>query len=198
MYNSIAAVIAFASLANASGVVHLPFERHARQAPADSLAKRSANAVTLPEEYNRYYYMAEIKVGTPAQTIKVEIDTSTRDIIFIDYGNVNCANFSDEYIPYGFPGYPSAENITCWIPTVFNSSNSSTYNVYLDDGEDIVDDSYWYYFLGRTRSEGSFGYDTIEIGGATLHNYTIGTQSYGNHSMSVLGLGQLIESDTYY
>lgn len=202
MYTSSTVLLVLASLANAGGVVHLPFERHPRQIQANSLAKRS-DAVEIPANYSQYYYMAEVKVGTPQKTIKVELDTSTRNVQFIDPENMNCANFTDEYIPYGHYGYPHAENISCWNPTVFNSSASSTYDVFwsrqsANDPTINQEDHFSVQWLDGTWTWGANGFDTLEIGGGTLYNYTIGSVFQGNHTMSVLGLGKKIEDDYFF
>jgi hypothetical protein len=149
----------------------LPIER--RQVPdilaheRSRLRKRQASGTveqTLDNDQSLYY--ANLTLGTPAQSLRLHIDTGSSDL----WVNTASSSFCQ-----------SSQN-PCDGGT-YSSSQSSTYKV--------VNDQFNISYVDGSGASGDYVSDTLEFGGVTLNNFQFGIGEVSSSQQGVLGIGYM-------
>ncbi|KAK9461093.1 aspartic peptidase domain-containing protein [Lipomyces oligophaga] len=170
-----------------AGVLHMsikarssPQERFRQEVErARRLRKRASDTVEvdLDNSVQNGAYLAELTLGTPAQTVNVLIDTGSSDLWVQSVSNPSCEHTQD----------------FCSTTQTFNSSESSTYS---STGTDFsityADSSY---------ASGVYVQDTLTLtSGVTLTNVTFGLADNSTSSLGVFGVGYAVNeaADTKY
>ncbi|KIW71031.1 hypothetical protein PV04_03249 [Phialophora macrospora] len=149
----------------------LPIER--RQVPdilaheKSRLRKRQSSGTveqTLDNDQSLYY--ANITLGTPAQPLRLHIDTGSSDL----WVNTASSSFCQ-----------SSQN-PCDGGT-YSSSQSSTYR--------LVNDQFNISYVDGSGAAGDYVSDTLEFGGVTLNNFQFGIGEVSSSQQGVLGIGYM-------
>ncbi|KIN07638.1 hypothetical protein OIDMADRAFT_186420 [Oidiodendron maius Zn] len=134
------------------------------------LAARKDFSASLENEVNQITdsnYIINVQVGTPAQDIKLAIDTGSSDVWVLDSTSEACSSSLDT----------SSE---CETP--FTSASSSTFKV-VDPGEfDIT-------YADGTGAQGDYFTDVLSFGGQSLNAQTMGIATESTLSPGLLGIG---------
>ncbi|KAK9323359.1 aspartic peptidase domain-containing protein [Lipomyces orientalis] len=124
-----------------------------------------ANTVEVSLENQDYLYLADIQVGTPGQTLRVQIDTGSSDLWIQSGENQLCQEHSD---PCGESG-------------IFEPEDSESY-VYKSN-------NFLIRYGDRTYARGDYAYESVTLGSATVTNMTIAVATDGNATEGVFGIG---------
>ncbi|KAK9331065.1 aspartic peptidase domain-containing protein [Lipomyces starkeyi] len=147
---------------NYGSMLQLGVERVKR---SDSdLMRRDVVPVVL-DNYYGVAYIATISLGSPAQTVKLQLDTGSSDLWVQASTNPFCA----------------AKRTNCEESGTFNAAKSSTFSQLLNDPFNIS-------YVDTTGAEGIYATDTLEIGNATIDNFVFGYAENSNSSLGVLGV----------
>ncbi|KAK9389502.1 aspartic peptidase domain-containing protein [Lipomyces mesembrius] len=122
----------------------------------------------VPVALDNYYgvaYIATINLGSPAQSVKVQLDTGSSDLWVQASTNPFCA----------------AKRTNCEESGTFNAAKSSTFFQLQNDPFSIS-------YVDTTGAEGIYATDTLEIGNATIDNFVFGYAENSNSSLGVLGV----------
>ncbi|BFZ65371.1 hypothetical protein YB2330_006537 [Saitoella coloradoensis] len=135
---------------------------------SDGLVRRQSVDAPLyePETGSLAYllYLINITVGTPPQEIAVQLDTGSSDLW------VNSVTVLAD-CPTG----------DCFVGGTYDPNNSSTY-------EDLGQPFYIKY-IDNTYGNGTYGSETVTVGGVTLTNVTFGVAIQANTSEGLMGVG---------
>ncbi|KAK7207101.1 aspartic peptidase domain-containing protein [Myxozyma melibiosi] len=161
------ATIASNMVAAVPGTVHLDVTRKFNSSP--KIIKRDTEGtaeVTLhtPSDMASMLYFAELQVGTPSQTVYVEVDTGSSDLWINSASNAYCATNISKCAEYG----------------TFDANKSST----LTFGDDYINATYG----DGTNAQGPYVHDIVEMGGLSLTNATFGLVE-SKKDMGILGVG---------
>ncbi|KAK9457075.1 aspartic peptidase domain-containing protein, partial [Dipodascopsis uninucleata] len=133
----------------------------------DHLIKRATSKPVLEAIDNALYlYYANVSVGTPAQDLRLLIDTGSADVWFQTSENPFCETDTDP----------------CAISGQFNYDESSTY-------DPIENVTFSIHYADKTYARGVYARDTFEIGGAVIDNYIMGVCFEGNSTQGIMGIG---------
>ncbi|KAK9249012.1 aspartic peptidase domain-containing protein [Lipomyces tetrasporus] len=124
-----------------------------------------ANTVEVSLENQDYLYLADIQVGTPGQTLRVQIDTGSSDLWIQSGENELCQEYND---PCGESGIFEPEDSESYV---YQSSN------------------FLIRYGDRTYARGDYAYESVTLGGATVTNMTIAVATDGNATEGVFGIG---------
>ncbi|ODV94933.1 hypothetical protein PACTADRAFT_27622, partial [Pachysolen tannophilus NRRL Y-2460] len=129
------------------------------------------------------FYLANVTVGTPAQSLAVLIDTGSSDLWVMGNQNPYCEPSSTSSVSASATNaYSSAEaTIDCSLYGTFDKSKSSTYK---SNGTTF----YIEYGDGST-AQGTWGTDEFTIAGITIHNQSLAVANKTDASISILGIG---------
>ncbi|AOW05218.1 aspartic peptidase domain-containing protein [Yarrowia lipolytica] len=141
-------------------------------APRDAALMKRQTA-TLPLKNLVTYYEAEVKIGTPAQTVKLLIDTGSSDIWVIGSGNPDCGSAQD--------AQRDPNIIDCSISGTFDTSKSSSWSQNQTD--------FFIQYGDQTAAEGGWGTDTFAFGNTNVSGLSIAVASKTNSSNGVMGIG---------
>ncbi|KAK9491217.1 aspartic peptidase domain-containing protein [Lipomyces doorenjongii] len=122
----------------------------------------------VPVAIDNYYgvaYIATINLGSPAQTVKVQLDTGSSDLWVQAATNPFCA----------------AKKTNCEESGTFDAAKSSTFSQLQNDPFNIS-------YVDTTGAEGIYATDTLEIGNATIDNFVFGYAENSNSTLGVLGV----------
>ncbi|KAK7207105.1 aspartic peptidase domain-containing protein [Myxozyma melibiosi] len=162
-----AAIAAIASnmVAAVPGTVHLDVTRKFSSSP--KIIKRdteSTAAITL-HAADSLAYFAELHVGTPPQTVYVQVDTGSSDLWVNSVSNPYCATNTSDCTDFG----------------TFDANKSST----LTYGDDYMNATY----VDGSNGGGPYVHDTVEVDGLSLTNATFGLAESGSRNFGILGVG---------
>ncbi|KAK9465619.1 aspartic peptidase domain-containing protein [Lipomyces arxii] len=113
-----------------------------------------------------YLYYANITLGTPGQNLRLQIDTGSSDVWVQSGENQVCQERSD----------PCAES------GIFEPEDSSTYDV-------VASDAFSIRYGDLSYARGDYAQDSFGIGGATVHNLTVGVATNANATEGIMGIG---------
>ncbi|KAK9473653.1 aspartic peptidase domain-containing protein [Dipodascopsis tothii] len=131
-----------------------------------SLSKRdSATAFSETLDNGWFLYYANVTLGTPGQTVRLQIDTGSSDI-WTHSGDQQLCQESDD---------------PCGVTGTFNPDESSTYVA----GPDVFYISY----ADESYAQGSYALDVFGIGGVSVQNMTFGLATSGNTTQGIMGVG---------
>lgn len=126
-----------------SSVIHVPFKQSTK-----SLHKRD-DTVTGSLENQKIQYEAHLKVGTPSQSLSVQIDTGSSDLWLMSSDNPYCNGETYE--------------VDCSKGNVFDYEDSSSFSANNSDYFQIL-------YGDKTFAIGVYAQDSISIGGAKVDN----------------------------
>ncbi|KAK9363892.1 aspartic peptidase domain-containing protein [Lipomyces starkeyi] len=155
---------------NYGGMLQLGVER-VKRSDAD-LMRRDVVPVVL-DNYYGVAYIATISLGSPAQTVKVQLDTGSSDLWVQASTNPFCA----------------AKRTNCEESGTFNAAESSTFSQLQNDPFSIS-------YVDTTAAEGIYATDTLEIGNATIDNFVFGYAENSNSSLGVLGVSFTLDEQS--
>ncbi len=157
----------FASLASttlASGVHQLNFTRALRSigTPLGSTSEvEGLKSFEGTLTNHQYYYSLDIQVGTPAQTISVDIDTGSSDLFVNAAENTGCDQ-------------------DCHSFGTFDSSSSSTYS--------LINNGFSVEYGDRSKATGNWVKDNVEVGDNDIPlTFAVATDS--STGQGVFGIG---------
>ncbi|KAG5356498.1 Aspartic proteinase yapsin-3 [Yarrowia sp. C11] len=142
-------------------------------APRD-MALMKRQTATLPLKNLVTYYEAVVDIGTPAQTVKLLIDTGSSDIWVIGSGNPDCGSAEDA-------ANPNNDIIDCSISGTFDTSKSSSWSQNTTD--------FFIQYGDQTSAEGGWGTDTFAFGNTKVSGLSIAVAAKTNSSNGVMGIG---------
>ncbi|KAK6362372.1 hypothetical protein TWF730_006063 [Orbilia blumenaviensis] len=116
-------------------------------------------------------YLANVSVGTPAQSMQLQIDTASSDIWVLSESIAACHGPADYDL----------WNTDCSFGS-FNRDASSTFKLLGQDRFGIL-------YADGTGAEGDYAEDTFTVGGATVEGMQIGVATTANLSYGILGVG---------
>ncbi|KAK9234926.1 aspartic peptidase domain-containing protein [Lipomyces kononenkoae] len=156
-------------------MLQLEFER-VKCSEAGRVRHRNVVPVAL-YNYQDVAYMTTISLGTPAQTLQVQLDPGSSDLL------VYAA--TDRFCTSG--------RASCQESGTFDATNSTTF---LQLQNDSVAD----YYVDTTIASGTYAADTLEIGNVTIQHFIFGYVEDSNSTLAVLGVSFLSEltSQTKY
>ncbi|KAK9463271.1 acid protease [Lipomyces oligophaga] len=129
-------------------------------------ARDSASGTVVQELDNSIYlYYANITVGTPAQNLRLQIDTGSSDV-WVQTGENEVCQESDD---------------PCGVSGVFEPDESSSYTQVATTFSISYGDS--------SYARGDYAYETFGIGGVEVTNLTIGVATEGNATEGIMGIG---------
>lgn len=142
-------------------------ETERRQIPnphkRDQLRRRGTVTANLDNEETLYFINATL--GTPAQSLRLHLDTGSSDLWVNTNSSVLCSQASK---PCSFAG-------------TYNANTSSTYN-YVGSYFNIS-------YVDGSGASGDYVTDTITVGGTTLSDFQFGVGYKSTSSQGILGLG---------
>ncbi|KAK9446944.1 aspartic peptidase domain-containing protein [Limtongia smithiae] len=162
----------------AAGAVSFPIR--APESPATRMRRRlrrrkmirmlqrrgdSTAEVSITNDYSDGAYLATVTLGTPAQSVELQVDTGSADLWVESSSNSDCSDNA------------------CSTTGSFNSSASSTYS------DSSTADFSITYADGSTAS-GAYVQDTLKISNVTITDFTFGlATSSSTSTLGVLGVG---------
>ncbi|KAK9372033.1 aspartic peptidase domain-containing protein [Lipomyces chichibuensis] len=155
---------------NYGGLLQLGVERVKRSDA--NLMRRDLVPVKL-DNYFGVAYIATISVGTPAQTVKLQLDTGSSDLWVQASTNPFCA----------------AKRTNCEESGTFDATKSSTFS-------QLQNDPFYISYVDTTGAEGTYATDTIQIGNATIDNFVFGYAENSNSSLGVLGVSFTLDEQS--
>jgi Eukaryotic aspartyl protease len=131
------------------------------------LARRAGTvSETLDNEETLYY--ADVTIGTPAQPLRLHLDTGSSDL----WVNIAISSLCE-----------SGQNGGCQGGT-YSPTSSSTYS--------YVNGEFNISYVDGTSASGDYIKDTLSIGGQTLDNFQFGIGSISSSEEGVLGIGYMM------
>lgn len=124
-----------------------------------------AGTITASLENEETLYFANVSVGTPAQSLRLHLDTGSSDL----WVNVPNSTICDSR------GSP------CAYAGTYDSGSSSTY--------EYVNDLFNISYVDGSGSAGDYARDTVEIGGATLTAQQFGIGLTSSSEEGIIGIG---------
>ncbi|KAK9243569.1 aspartic peptidase domain-containing protein [Lipomyces tetrasporus] len=152
------------------GILQLDVERVKRSNVG--LTRRDTVPVGL-DNYEDVAYMATIGLGSPSQTLKVQLDTGSSDLWVQASTNPYCA----------------AERTDCEVFGTFNAAASSTFS-------ELQDSPFFISYVDTTSAEGTYATDTLQVGNATVDSFVFGYAQYSNSSLPVLGISFTLDEES--
>ncbi|KAL1897222.1 hypothetical protein Cpir12675_002479 [Ceratocystis pirilliformis] len=148
-----------------SRVVSLSTQRSTVTDPVKRDRLRRRDTVETSLDNLQTLYFANGSVGTPAQSVRMHLDTGSSDL---------WVNYQDSTLCQG-QGDPCAQSGT------YNPNSSSTYQ-YVGSYFNIT-------YMDGTSASGDYVTDTFTIGGSNLTNFQFGIGYSSSSSQAILGIG---------
>ncbi|CAK7197392.1 hypothetical protein SEUCBS139899_000038 [Sporothrix eucalyptigena] len=167
---SIAAGAIFAVAANAAvpeGVVQFDVGRRQPHPRLSRRATANTDSTTINNDLSEGGYFATCKIGTPEQTLTLQLDTGSSDIWVPSSSASVCES--------------SRNSDGCSLGS-FNSDDSSTFVI---TGQNEFSISY----VDGSHSDGSYFTDVFSIGGSTVTNMTMGLGEDTDINFGLVGIG---------
>ncbi|KAN0105884.1 acid protease [Hyaloscypha variabilis] len=135
------------------------------------LSSRAVITETLQNNVTGGDYVAQVSVGTPAQTQLLLLDTGSSDVWVLSSTADLCTD-PEVQSYYGVGGCEST----------FDSSKSSTFKIVDANGFDIE-------YEDESGATGDYITDTFSVGGATIKALEMGYATRSSSSIGVMGIG---------
>ncbi|KAK6530201.1 hypothetical protein TWF694_003567 [Orbilia ellipsospora] len=163
-----AAQIAVRAASNEARVVSLDFQKQRKQGPGrhsghSKSRRRSTVLSPLDNEYLLYY--VDVKIGTPPQSLKIQIDTGSSDV----------------WAPASTSKYCQGSDDPCSEGT-YDPARSSSSKVVDPNGFSIS-------YVDGTHAKGDFVSEVLQIGNITVKNLQIGVAYNTDIGAGILGIG---------
>lgn len=146
-------------------VVGLNLHRKAVQNPAQRDAIRQRQTVTETLDNEETLYFANVSLGTPAQSLRLHIDTGSSDLWANSKSSQICS----------YRGDPCSDSGT------YNANSSSTYK--------FVSNDFNVSYVDGSGASGDYATDTLSIGGKTLKGLQFGIGYESTSPEGILGIG---------
>ncbi|GAB7354857.1 hypothetical protein MBLNU459_g5233t1 [Dothideomycetes sp. NU459] len=129
------------------------------------LRRRQTKTITEKLDNEETLYFANVTMGTPAQSLRLHIDTGSSDLW------VNTATSA----------FCSGRGSPCAIAGTYSPNSSSTYE-YVNSLFNIT-------YVDGSGSAGDYATDVVRIGGATLENQEFGIGYTSSSAEGIIGIG---------
>jgi hypothetical protein len=129
----------------------------------DRLRKRGTVSVTLDNLATLYF--ANVTMGTPGQSLRLDIDTGSSDIWANSATSTLCAQYASQ----------------CAVSGTFNANKSSSYN-YVNSFFSIT-------YADNSYAQGDYATDTLSLGGSSINNVPFGIGYRSTSAQGILGVG---------
>lgn len=194
-----------ASFERSPGAVRFTFDKHQGQSfgensqKLDPLRKRDDSGVSLDLKNEQNFYSVRLEVGTPAQEVVVLLDTGSSDLWVPGSENPYCKS------PEGsnqdtLPDQDQVEQTLTGDRTATKSGSSSTsatldcsqYGTFSANESKTFhsnDTEFSVSYGDGSYAAGTWGTDTLSVGGVNLTNVSIGVANVTNSSVGILGIG---------
>lgn len=127
--------------------------------------RRKRDTLTVALDNEETLYFANVSIGTPAQNLRLHLDTGSSDL----WVNVDSSALCQ------------ARGDPCSISGTYNANDSSTYT-YLNSDFNIS-------YVDGSGSAGDYVSDTVKIGGTTLTGQQFGIGYESSSQEGILGIG---------
>lgn len=164
LFSSSAAIHLFQRDASPA-VVRLDTQRKPVQNPVKRDALRRRQTVTETLDNGETLYYANVSLGTPAQKLRLHIDTGSSDL----WANVKSSEICTDR------GSPCSEGGT------YDANSSSTYK--------FVNNDFNISYVDGSGAAGDYATDTLSIGGQTLTALQFGIGYQSTSADGILGIG---------
>ncbi|EFX06105.1 aspartic-type endopeptidase [Grosmannia clavigera kw1407] len=169
--HSVAAGAVLAATVNAAtpeGVVQWNIGKRQPHPRAIRRSVTNTDQITISNNVSSGGYFAECEVGTPAQTLTLQLDTGSSDT-WLPASNASVCSTSRHSTSSG-----------CSLGS-FDSSSSSTFS--------IVNSDFSIQYVDGSESVGDYFTDVFVIGGSTISNLTMGLGLTTDISFGLVGVG---------
>lgn len=131
----------------------------------DRLRKRATNTISETLDNEETLYFANVTMGTPAQTLRLHIDTGSSDL----------------WVNYAKSTYCAGKTDPCTEAGTYAPNSSTTY--------EYVNSAFNISYVDGSGSAGDYATDTVRIGGASLTGQQFGIGYTSSSEEGILGIG---------
>ncbi|KAB8416401.1 hypothetical protein FH972_024920 [Carpinus fangiana] len=142
---------------------------HVRDRQRNTLRKRQSNSLTVPLDNELTLYFANVSIGTPAQDLRLHIDTGSSDLWVNTPESQICTSRGGAY---------------CRATGTYSSNDSSTYA--------FVNGDFNISYVDGSGASGDYASDTLRIGSASLSEFQFGIGYRSTSQEGILGIGYAI------
>ncbi|KZF21298.1 aspartyl protease [Xylona heveae TC161] len=148
-------------------VFGLDIQRRTVSNPAqrDRLRRRDTTTVSETLDNEETLYFANVSIGTPAQTLRLHIDTGSSDLWTNSAESSLCKSKGDQ----------------CAQSGTYNANHSTTYH--------YVSSDFQIQYADSSGAEGDYATDTLHIGGADVTDLQFGIGYVSSSAQGILGIG---------
>ena len=118
-------------------------------------------------------YFANVTLGTPAQSLRLHIDTGSSDL-WTNVANSQLCELPDAQVE-------QQGGVPCSVAGTYDANSSSTYK--------FVDNDFLIQYADQSGAQGDYATDTLSIGGAAITSQQFGIGYNSTSSEGVLGIG---------
>ncbi len=154
---------------DAPSVIGLKTQRKAVQNPVKRDAVRRRQTVTESLDNEGTLYFANVSLGTPAQDLRLHIDTGSSDLWANSKSSQICA----------FRGDPCSDSGT------YDANSSSTYK--------FISNDFSVSYVDGSGARGDYATDTLSIGGKKLEGLQFGIGYDSTSPEGILGIGYVAD-----
>jgi len=129
------------------------------------LRKRAGTLLEILDNDQETLYFANVSLGTPAQDLRLDIDTGSSDIWANSANSQLCVEYQAE----------------CAISGFYNANNSKTYT--------YVNSEFEIKYADGSEAIGDYATDTLSIGGTAIENVQFGIGYESSSPQGILGIG---------
>ena len=131
----------------------------------DRLRKRQTNTIQVTLDNEETLYFANVTMGTPAQSLRMHIDTGSSDL----WVNVDSST------------YCAGGTNPCSVGGTYSPNSSTTY--------EYVNSLFNISYVDGSGSAGDYATDVLRIGGATIETQEFGIGYTSSSEEGILGIG---------
>lgn len=146
-------------------VLHMDTYRKQISNPVQRDIRRRASTLQASLDNEETLYFVNVSLGTPAQSLRLDIDTGSSDL---------WANSPDSEIC-------QSRGDICGESGTFDANSSSTYS--------YVNSAFFIKYADGTFASGDYGKDKLSIGGQTITNMQFGIGINSTSQNGILGIG---------
>lgn len=187
-YSSVFVAGALASTASAmSNVAKFDVTKtYVSNSTSSSLVKRDGQEVQYELPNDGVLYVATLSIGTPQQTVRVQVDTGSSDLWLPGAHNNNCPEGTATPVDGGNQDFDY-----CLAENIYDPDSSSTWQ---EDDTAAFSINY----VSKAYAKGVWGTDNVQWGDVTIDNFFFGSATSANLT-GVFGIGlEKLESSTWY
>lgn len=132
-------------------------------------------------------YFAKVQVGSPPQTIRVQIDTGSSDLWFPGNNNPNCPQGADTQIDENDPHQQDFDY--CLKSAIYDPNASSTWKADYSKGPFSIE------YVDGSYAKGTWGTDNLQWDDVTVPNFFLASANNSNAS-SVFGIARTTDESS--